>query len=78
MHHVFGKVWNQEKLHLEHQGENVLIVRKDDGTMHFMFSDRKIVRVDHLLSDPQYYYVISIWPAETKIVPFVIPSLVET
>ena len=46
--------------------------------MHFMFSDRKIVRVDHLLSDAQYYYVISIWPAETKIVPFVIPSLVET
>ena len=75
---MFGKVWNQKKLHLKHQGENVFILRKDDGAMHFMLSDRKIVRVDHLLSDAQYYYVISIWSAETKIVPFVIPSLVET
>ena len=75
---MFGKVWNQEKLHLQPQGENIFIVRKDDGTIHFMFSDRKIIRIDYLLSDSQYHYVMLIWPTETKIAPFVIPSQVET
>ena len=75
---MFGKVWNQEKLHLQHQGENIFIVRNDDGTIHFMFSDRKIIRVDYLLSGAQYHYVMSIWSTETKIVPFVTPLQVET
>ena len=74
---LFGDVWYHENLHMEHQGEKIFFIRKDNRTLHFMFSDRKIVRVDHKMSDEQFYYVDSIWPEEVKILPFAVPSLVE-
>ena len=56
----------------------MFIVRKDDRTLHYMFSGRKIVRVDHKMSDEEYYYATSIWSDKENIVPFIIPSLEET
>ena len=78
LHRVFGDLWIQEQMYLEHQDESVFIVRKDNSTMHFMLSDRKIVRVDHKMTDEQYHYAMSIWSAETKVVPFIIPQIEET
>ena len=43
-----------------------------------MFSDRKLVRIDHKMSDEQFHYVEVIWPVDTKIVPFDVPPWVET
>ena len=78
IHPVFGEVWVQRQLHLEHQDEKVFIVRRDNRTYHIMFSERKIVRVDHKLSNEKYFYVESIWPTGTKVVPFIPPISEDT
>ena len=75
---VFGDVWYQEGLHLEYQGERTFLIRREDRTLHFMFSDKKIVRVDHKMSEEQYFYIDSIWPEGQKILPFVVPHFAET
>lgn len=47
---VIWKVWKKEKLHLEHQGgKNVLIARKDDGSICIAFSDKKILKINQFL-----------------------------
>ena len=75
---VFGEVRVQEQLHSKYRNENVFVARGDKRRFHFKFSDRKIMRIDHRMSNDQYFHVQSIWPTETKVVTFVISQLKET
>ena len=74
---VFEAVWRRKELHREHQGENVFLVRKDDGTFYFMFSNKKLVRVDHHLSDDEYQMVMEVWSGLDKVIPFAPPQPCE-
>ena len=74
---MFEAVWRRKELHREHQGGNVFLVRKDDGTMYLTFSDKKLVRVDHHLSDDEYDRVMNIWSGTDKIIPFTPPQPCE-
>ena len=59
-------------------GGSTLNRAKEYFCVHFMFSDKKIVRVDHKMSDEQYFYIDSIWLEGQKILPFVVPHFAET
>ena len=52
----------------------MFLVRKDDGTFYLMFSNKKLVRVDHHLSDDEYQTVMGIWIELEKVIPFAPPQ----
>ena len=58
-------------------GKKVFLVRKDDGTFYLMFSNKKLVRVDHYLSDEEYQTAMEIWIRTDKVIPVVPPQPCE-